>query len=466
MTVSTGSVTIKKDASNLIGISIGGGSPLCPCLYIVQVFDGTPAALEGSLESGDELLGINGQSVKGKTKVEVAKMIQGATDEVIIHYNKLHADSAQGVSLDIVMKKIKHRFVESMSSSTADSLGLSRAILCNDSLVKRLEELEGTELMYKGLVDHAKRMLKAYYDLLQTFKAFGDAFADISVREPQPRASEAFRIFSELHRNLDKDGVAMFKTVKPVLADLGTYLTKAIPDTKMTVKKYADAKFSYLSYCLKVKEMDDEEHSFAAIQEPLYRVETGNYEYRLILRCRQEARAKFAKLRNDVLEKMELLESKHANDLSKQLKDLLNGLALMTKSTQERLVEIPNLFPIEVDLKDGAFQYKNKNDFTTTLDDEDEVDIKCEKSNEIFCGVEAVESPAIIEIQNSSSNIFEQFTEIDLNDAFSTTDIKSEKLILPKAEESSSELLLMELGLSGIELSQNSGENLIGDFLN
>lgn len=61
---------------------------------------------------------------------------------------------------------------------------------------------------------------------------------------------------------------------------MGTYLYKAIPDTRLTVKKYADAKFEYLAYCLKVKEMDDEECSYAALQEPLYRVETGNYEYR------------------------------------------------------------------------------------------------------------------------------------------------------------------------------------------
>lgn len=62
---------------------------------------------------------------------------------------------------------------------------------------------------------------------------------------------------------------------------MGTYLYKAIPDTRLTVKKYADAKFEYLAYCLKVKEMDDEECNYAALQEPLYRVETGNYEYRL-----------------------------------------------------------------------------------------------------------------------------------------------------------------------------------------
>ena len=37
MVVTSGCVTICKDDSNLIGISIGGGAPMCPCLYIVQV---------------------------------------------------------------------------------------------------------------------------------------------------------------------------------------------------------------------------------------------------------------------------------------------------------------------------------------------------------------------------------------------------------------------------------------------
>ena len=72
----------------------------------------------------------------------------------------------------------------------------------------------------------------------------------------------------------------MFWPNLQILHDLGTYLNKAIPDTKLTIKRYADVKFEYLSYCLKVKEMDDEESSYAVLGEPLYRVETGNYEYR------------------------------------------------------------------------------------------------------------------------------------------------------------------------------------------
>lgn len=37
MTVTSGSVNLEKDDSNLIGISIGGGAKYCPCLYVVQV---------------------------------------------------------------------------------------------------------------------------------------------------------------------------------------------------------------------------------------------------------------------------------------------------------------------------------------------------------------------------------------------------------------------------------------------
>lgn len=71
-----GSVVLKKDKQNLIGISIGGGAPLCPCLYVVQVFDNTPASREGVLQAGDEIVGVNGKSLRGKTKVDVARAIQ------------------------------------------------------------------------------------------------------------------------------------------------------------------------------------------------------------------------------------------------------------------------------------------------------------------------------------------------------------------------------------------------------
>ncbi|XP_052071913.1 PRKCA-binding protein-like isoform X1 [Mytilus californianus] len=371
MTVTSGSVVLQKDGQNLIGISIGGGAPLCPCLYIVQIFDNTPASKEGTLASGDELVGVSGQSVKGKTKVEVAKMIQSIKEEVTINYNKLHADPKQGKCLDIVLKKVKHRVVETMNTNTADALGLSRAILCNDGLVKKLEELEKVAEMYKGLIGLTKSLLKTTFELSQSHKAFGEVFSAIGVREPQPAASEAFSRFGEAHRNMERFAIKMLKTAKPMITDLNTYLNKAVPDTRLTIKKYLDVKFEYLAYCLKVKEMDDEEYSYAALQEPLYRVETGNYEYRLILRCRQDARTRFAKMRSDVLVKLELLDQKHVQDIVFQLQRFVSAMAKYHNDCHGVMKEAV-VFPIEVDLSRGTFTYDTTNQFNDEEDEEEE----------------------------------------------------------------------------------------------
>ena len=115
-----------------------------------------------------------------------------------IHYNKLHADPKRGKDLDLILKKLKHQIVENMSSSTADALGLSRAILCNDSLVKKLQELERTEQMYKGLVEHTRGVLRGTFDLLLLCREIGDVFCNIGVREPQKSAHEAFCKVSSL----------------------------------------------------------------------------------------------------------------------------------------------------------------------------------------------------------------------------------------------------------------------------
>jgi len=349
-----GSVTLKKDKQNLIGISIGGGAPLCPCLYVVQVFDNTPAAKDRTLEAGDEIVGVNGKSMRGKTKVDVARAIQAIKESVTIQYVKLHADQKEGKTLDIILKKVKHKMVENMSSSTADALGLSRAILCNDGLVKKLEELEQNSFIYKGLVDHTKKLLQSFFQMAQLHKELGDIFASIGVRELQPNASEGFAIFAECHRGFNKAGIDFLKQVKPMLSDLNTYLTKAIPDTKLTIQKYADAKFEYLSYCLKVKEMDDEEYGYAALHESLYRVETGNYDYRIVLRCRQMARDGFAKLRSDVLVKLELLDNKHVQDLVYQLQRFLEAMTKFHNESEQEL-DKANVFPIEVDLCGKTF---------------------------------------------------------------------------------------------------------------
>jgi len=48
------------------------------------------------------------------------------------------------------------------------------------------------------------------------FQGFGNTFAEIGAREPQPRASETFTQFANYHRQLEKHGITMLRNLKPV----------------------------------------------------------------------------------------------------------------------------------------------------------------------------------------------------------------------------------------------------------
>lgn len=86
----------------------------------------------------------------------------------------------------------------------------------SDGLIKKLDELERTSELYRGLIEHTRAVLKAIFELAHTHRNFGDAFANIGAREPQFKASEAFTKFGEAHRQIDRHAITLLRTVKPV----------------------------------------------------------------------------------------------------------------------------------------------------------------------------------------------------------------------------------------------------------
>ena len=151
--------------------------------------------------------------------------------------------------------------------------------------------------------------------------------------------------------------------------------------------------------------MDDEEYTYQALQEPLYRVETGNYEYRLILRCRQEARIRFAKLRSDVMVKLELLDQKHVQDIVQQLQRLISALSAFHNECHS-LLKDNTIFPIELDLsKTCTFQYPDP--LVSPYQDEEDPEDEEPLDSQLVEGLEAKPSEKLIEsfesLQMSSS---------------------------------------------------------------
>lgn len=139
--------------------------------------------------------------------------------------------------------------------------------------------------------------------------------------------------------------------------------------------------------------MDDEEYAYQAMQEPLYRVETGNYEYRLILRCRQEAKKRFASLRSDVLVKLQLLDQKHVSDMIQHLQRLLSAMARMNSEAHDILKE-NQLFPLDVDLSGNqTFNYPDPN-FSPYQDEDDD-----EEGDEV---ADLIAKEAILDLEPSN----------------------------------------------------------------
>ena len=162
--------------------------------------------------------------------------------------------------------------------------------------------------------------------------------------------------------------------------------------------------------------MDDEEYTYQALQEPLYRVETGNYEYRLILRCRQDARIRFAKLRSDVMVKLELLDQKHVQDIVSQLQRLISALSSFHNECHS-LLKDNTIFPIELDLsKTCTFQYPDP--LVSPYQDDDDADEDESFDTQLVQGLEAKPSDDLIEsfesLQTSSNTDTKTSTEADL----------------------------------------------------
>ncbi|EFO92701.1 hypothetical protein CRE_19608 [Caenorhabditis remanei] len=181
-------------------------------------------------------------------------------------------------------------------------------------------------------------------------KEFGSIFCDLAAHEKQQTANEAFSEFGDKHRMIAKKQSESAVPLQKMVSDLQVYIDHVVPDTRLTIKKYLDVKYEYLSYCLKLKELDDEEVEFIAIQEPLYRVETGNYEYRMMLRCRQECRTRFMKMRDDVMVKIELLDQKHVRDIAQHLATFAKTMAKCHLECAEILKDRIDV-PIEIDLE-------------------------------------------------------------------------------------------------------------------
>ena len=60
---------------------------------------------------------------------------------------------------------------------------------------------------------------------------------------------------SESRRQLERGGAEFVRKASTVVGDFNTFLVRAIPDMRLTVNKYLDAKFEYLVFIFAAVEL-------------------------------------------------------------------------------------------------------------------------------------------------------------------------------------------------------------------
>ncbi|KAL7672139.1 hypothetical protein ACOME3_007033 [Neoechinorhynchus agilis] len=104
------------------------------------------------------------------------------------------------------------------------------------------------------------------------------------------------------------------------------------------------------SFALKLSEFENDVDICRSFGEISIRLESGNYEYRAILNLRDAARQRFIDLRNDVTEKLELVDKKHVEGVSKNVRRLTETMVSMYSECGDLMEKCDELFPIEPDI--------------------------------------------------------------------------------------------------------------------
>merc|ERR1712242_67406 len=90
------------------------------------------------------------------------------------------------------------------------------------------------------------RFMKLHQVRAKAHEKMAHSYRNIAGRDS---THEAFDELAHAHQKLEQADRTLINELKPIISDLLTFTDTIIPDARETVRKYADAKFEYLSYC-------------------------------------------------------------------------------------------------------------------------------------------------------------------------------------------------------------------------
>jgi len=113
-------------------------------------------------------------------------------------------------------------------------------------LEAQIETLRDTQNKYSNILRLARALTSHFYHVVQTQRALGETFADLSQKSPE--LQEEFSYNSETQKTLCKHGETLLGALNFFTSSVNTLCNKTMEDTLMTIKLYENARVEYDAY--------------------------------------------------------------------------------------------------------------------------------------------------------------------------------------------------------------------------
>ncbi|EMP24912.1 Arfaptin-1 [Chelonia mydas] len=166
-------------------------------------------------------------------------------------------------------------------------------------LEAQIDILRDNKKKYENILRLAQTLSTQLYQMVNTQRQLGDAFADLSLKSLE--LHEEFGYNAETQKLLAKNGETLLGAINFFIASVNTLVNKTIEDTLMTVKQYESARVEYDAYRTDLEELNLGPRD----ANTLPKIEQSQQLF-------QVHKEKYDKMRNDVSIKLKFLEeNKH-----------------------------------------------------------------------------------------------------------------------------------------------------------
>ncbi|XP_039606195.1 arfaptin-1 isoform X1 [Polypterus senegalus] len=202
-------------------------------------------------------------------------------------------------------------------------------------LEAQIDILRDNKRKYEHVVKLAQTLSNQLYQMVQTQRQLGDAFADLSLKSLE--LHEEFGYNAETQKLLSKNGETLLGAINFFIASVKTLVDKTIEDTMVNIKQYEAARVEYDAYRTDLEELNLGPRDATTLPK----IEQSQQIF-------QVHREKYEKMRNDVSIKLKFLEENKVKVLHNQLILFHNAIAAYFAGNQQQLEQTLKQFHIKL----------------------------------------------------------------------------------------------------------------------